>query len=98
MLLAKLSGPRCNHPDLVHLFVQDRTRISKFITHATIWVFRKFHHTLTFDVAYLRPRIKRFARAVGRQVGLMTDEELDAFIIWAFVDGNFRQCARSEEW
>lgn len=70
MLLASLSAPRSLSPDLVHWFLQDRTRISAAIDAATNHLFLHFNHTLALDSERLGQDKQRYAASVANQLGL----------------------------
>lgn len=91
MLLAKLSSPRSLRPDLELIFLQDQSRISRFINLALSHIYKNFAHTFAFDTRRLRPKIPYYAYMVGRKFGVPLPYE---FRVWGFVDGTFHEFAR----
>lgn len=69
MLLASLSAPRPLSPDLVHWFLQDRTRISAAIKAAANHLFIHFNHTLALDRERVGQDKERYAASVTSQLG-----------------------------
>ena len=91
MLLAKLSYPRTLRPDMEHWFLQDKTRISRFINAAMDHVFKKLSHTLAFDYRRLHRDIPQMAYNMGEAVGVPNPAD---FRVWGLIDGVFRRIAR----
>lgn len=91
MLLAKLSYPRALRPDMEHWFLQDKTRISRFINAAMEHVFDKLAYTLTFDTRRLHRDIPQMAHMMAEAVGVPNP---DKFRVWGLTDGVFRPIAR----
>jgi hypothetical protein len=91
MLLARLSSPRPQCPDLEIIFKQHKSRISRFITAAMTHIFEKFAYTFAFDTGRMKADIPYFAYLVGRKFGA---EDPARFLVWGFLDGTFRHVAR----
>lgn len=91
MLLAKLSYPRALRPDMEHWFLQDKTRISRFIRAAINHVFDRLAYTLAFDYRRLHRDIPHMAYNMGVAIGVPRP---DLFRVWGLIDGVFRRIAR----
>lgn len=91
MLLARLSSPRSLAPDLEMIFMQDKSRISRFIIAAQNHLFHNFAYTFAFDTRRLRAKVPYYAFQVGRKFGA---DDPHLFRVWGFLDGTFRHIAR----
>lgn len=91
MLLAKLSFPRALRPDMEHWFLQDKTRLSRFIRRAMEHVFTHLAYTLSFDKRRLHRDIPQMAYAMGEAIGVPNPGD---FRVWGLVDGVFRKMSR----
>lgn len=89
MLLARLSAPRPLGPDLEHWFLQDRSRISRFVKLAARHMYTTFHHTLCFDTERLQHKITEYSTAMAQRIGFTTPEEIADFNIGLIGDGTF---------
>lgn len=94
MLLAKLSSPRTLRPDMEHWFLQDKTRLSRFINCAIQHIFTTFAYTLAFDTVRLHRDIPWMARQLALNIGWL---DPDNFRVWGFIDGTFRKCLRPSQ-
>ncbi len=91
MLLAKLSYPRALRPDMEHWFLQDKTRLSRFIRAAMNHVFDRLSYTLAFDYRRLHRDIPQMAYSMAEAIGVPHPEH---FRVWGLIDGVFRRIAR----
>lgn len=91
MMLAKYSAPRSLRPDMESFFLQDKSRISRFIDEAVLHVFRNFAYTLSFQQRRLREQLPVYAAALAQYIGV---PQPHLFRTFGFVDGVFRYCAR----
>lgn len=91
MLLAKMSSPRPLCPDMEMIFLQDESRISRFINAAMTHIYSRFAYTFAFDTRRLRANVDYYASLVGRKFGVPNPE---AFHVWGFIDGVFRHFGR----
>lgn len=91
MLLAKLSFPRSLRPDMEHWFLQDKTRISRFIRAAMDHIFDRLFYTLAFDYRRLHRDIPQMAHQMAEAIGI---PQPHLFRVWGLIDGVFRRIAR----
>jgi hypothetical protein len=79
---------------MVLLFLQDRTRISRFVGAAARHILDNFHHTLVLDIERIRRDRRAFATAMAAQVGMTDPEEVrDSWHVIGTIDGKFLKLA-----
>ena len=93
MLLMRLASPVRLRPTMEKEFLDDQTRISRFVDKALTHVFHRLAYTLAFDQRRLHNDIPYMARRIAATIGV----DPDLFRVWGFVDGTFRRIARPSE-
>lgn len=94
MLLAKISSPRSLRPDMERWFLQDQTRISRFIACAMDHVLQYFNYTLAFDHDRLHRDIPAMSAKIAEAIQVPNRQ---IFKTWGDIDGTYRLCLRPTE-
>lgn len=98
MLLARLGTKAQIDPYHTKFFGMDETKFSSYYHKTLQWLHDRWCHVLQMDMTRVKACLRLWAEAIGRKIGLDSQEEFARFLCFAFIDGTFRRCCRANNW